>query len=185
MNRTRKAAALTLCLLLVSASQLGADVKADEKGLVRFEGTLGRVVNLFGGKAAREGIKSTVAVKGDRKATMNDAGGQIIDLNEEKIYDLDIRRKTYKVTTFAELRRRMEEAQRKAEEDARKEQAREKPPSLRSRRAIRTRKSWKWTSTSRRLARRRPSTASTRASSSRRSRCARKERPSRRAAGSC
>jgi hypothetical protein len=127
MNRTSIAAAFTLCLLLVSARHLGADVKADEKGLVKFEGTLGRVVNLFGGKAAREGLKSTVAVKGDRKATFGDAGGQIIDLNEEKIYDLDIRRKTYKVTTFAELRRRMEEAQRKAEEDARKEQAREKP----------------------------------------------------------
>jgi hypothetical protein len=127
MNRTRIAAALTLCLLLVSGRHLAADVKADEKGIVKFEGTLGRVVNLFGGKAAREGVKSTVAVKGDRKATLTDAGGQIIDLNEEKIYDLDLRRKTYKVTTFAELRRRMEEAQRKAEEDARKEQAREKP----------------------------------------------------------
>lgn len=127
MKRTRIAAALTLCLLLVSTRHLGADVKADEKGLVKFEGTLGRVVNLFGGKAAREGLISTVAVKGDRKATLNGASGQIIDLNEEKIYDLDIRRKTYKVTTFTELRRRMEEAQRKAEEDARKEQTREQP----------------------------------------------------------
>lgn len=127
MNRARIAAALALCLLCVSAREVRADVKADEKGLVKFEGTLGRVVNLFGGKAAREGIKSTVAVKGDRKATLSDSSGQIIDLNEEKIYDLDTRRKTYKVTTFAELRRRMEEAQRKAEEDARREQARGKP----------------------------------------------------------
>ena len=110
MNRTRIAAALTLCLLLVSARHLGADVKADEKGLVKFEGTLGRVVSLFGGRAAREGTRSTVAVKGDRKATLNDASGQIIDLNEEKIYDLDIRRKTYKITTFAELRRVVDEA---------------------------------------------------------------------------
>ena len=37
---------------------------------------LGRMVNMFGGKAAREGVTSTVAVKGDRKATMNDATGQ-------------------------------------------------------------------------------------------------------------
>ena len=127
MNRTHMTGALTLCLLLASGRHLAADVKADEKGLVKFEGTLGRVVNLFAGKAAKEGIMSTVAVKGDRKATLNDAGGQIIDLNEEKIYELDMRRKTYKVTTFAELRRRMEEAQRKAEEDARKQQATEKP----------------------------------------------------------
>src|SRR6185295_2983366 len=68
----------------------------------------------------------SIAVKGDRKATMNDATGQIIDLAEEKVYDLDLKKKSYKVTTFAELRRRMEEAKKKAEEDARKEAAREK-----------------------------------------------------------
>jgi hypothetical protein len=126
MIRVCTAAALIFSFLLVSAISLRADVKADTKGLVKFEGTLGRVVNLFGGKAAREGVKSSVAVKGDRKATLNDSTGQIIDLNEEKVYDLDIRRKTYKVTTFAELRRRMEEARRKAEEDASKEQPEEK-----------------------------------------------------------
>ena len=54
---------------------------------------------------------STVAVKGNRKATLNDTTGQIIDLGEEKVYELDMKKKTYKVTTFAELRRRMEEAQ--------------------------------------------------------------------------
>jgi hypothetical protein len=99
-----------------------ADVRADEKSHVEFAGTLGRLVNIFGGKAAREGITSTVAVKGDRKATINDATGQIVDLTEEKIYDLDMKKKTVKVTTFAELRRRMEEARKKAEEDAKKEQ---------------------------------------------------------------
>ena len=127
MNRTRIAAALTLCLLLGSARYLGADVRTEEKGLVKFEGTLGRVVNLFGGKGARDGVKSTVAVKGDRKIRLNDTVGQIIDLNEEKIYDLDVRKKTYTVTTFAELRRRMEEAQRKAQESARGAQPREQP----------------------------------------------------------
>ena len=87
---------------------------------------LGRMFNMFGGKAAREGVTSSIAVKGDRKATMNDTTGQIIDLAEEKVYDLDLKKKSYKVTTFAELRRRMEEAQKKAEEDAQKEAAREK-----------------------------------------------------------
>ena len=71
-------------------------------------------MNIFGGKAAREGVTSTVVVKGDRKATMNDETGQIVDLAEEKVYDLDLKKKTYKVTTFAELRRRMEEEQKKA-----------------------------------------------------------------------
>jgi hypothetical protein len=82
---------------------------------------VGKLVNMFGGKGAREGVVSTVAVKGDRKATMSDTTGQIVDLSEEKIYDLDIRKKTYKVTTFAQLRAEMEKAQREAEKAAREE----------------------------------------------------------------
>jgi hypothetical protein len=68
-------------------------------------------------------------VKADRKVTMNDATGQIVDLAEEKVYDLDLRKKTYTVTTFAEIRKQMEEARRKAEEQAAKEEpaAAEKP----------------------------------------------------------
>jgi hypothetical protein len=127
MKRTRTAAALTLCLLLVSAGHPTADVKTQEKGLVRFEGVLGRVVNLFGGRSARDGVTSTVAVKGDRKAMMNDTSGQIVDLAEEKIYNLDMRQKTYTVTTFAELRRQMEDAQRQAQAEARTAEPRERP----------------------------------------------------------
>ena len=126
MIHRRMAAAVTIGLLIVFAHSLEADVKSDQKSLVKFEGMLGRVVNLFGGKAAREGVTTSVAVKGDRKASLSDSAGQIIDLKEEKIYEVDIRKKTYKVTTFAELRRRMEEAQKKAEEDRKKAQAQEK-----------------------------------------------------------
>jgi hypothetical protein len=126
MIRRHVAAAVTIGLLVVFAHSLEADVKSDQKSLVKFEGMLGRVVNLFGGKAAREGVTTSVAVKGDRKASMSDSAGQIVDLKEEKIYEVDIRKKTYKVTTFAELRRRMEEAQKKAEEDAKKAQAQER-----------------------------------------------------------
>jgi hypothetical protein len=57
-------------------------------------------------------------------ATLTESGGQIIDLNEEKIYTLDAKRKSYTVMTFAELRRQMEEARQKAAEDLRKEQER-------------------------------------------------------------
>ena len=126
MKRTQTAIALSTALIILSSYALRADVRSDQKSHVEFAGMLGRMVNLFGGKAAREGVTSTVAVKGDRKATSSDATGQIIDLAEEKIYDLDLKKKSYKVTTFAELRRRMEEAQKKAEEDARKEAGREK-----------------------------------------------------------
>jgi hypothetical protein len=126
MYRIRIAAAFTLACLALSPSSLRADVRADEKTHVELAGMLGRMMNIFGGKSAREGMTSTVAVKGDRKATLNDSSGQIIDLSEEKIYDLDLKKQAYKVTTFAELRRRMEEAKKKAEEDARKEAAKDK-----------------------------------------------------------
>ena len=126
MTRMRSMLALTAVAVFASTYSLRADVRADEKTRVEFAGMLGRMVNLFGGKGAKEGTVSTIAVKGDRKATLNDSTGTIVDLGEEKIYDLDMKKKTYKVTTFAELRRRMEEAKKKAEQDAQKEQAKEK-----------------------------------------------------------
>ena len=125
MKPFRTIAALTLTGCLLSSYSLRADVRADEKSHVEFAGMLGRMFNMFGGKAAREGTASTVAVKGNRKATMSDSNGQIIDLDEEKVYDLDLKKKSYKVVTFAEMRRQIEEARKKAEEDARKAQPQE------------------------------------------------------------
>jgi hypothetical protein len=112
----------TVILVLFASYGMLADVRTEQKTQVQFGGMLGRVMNLFGGKAAREGVTSTVIVKGDRKVTATDTTSQIIDLAEEKVYDLDLRRRTYKVTTFAEMRRRLEEAQRRAQEDARQQQ---------------------------------------------------------------
>jgi hypothetical protein len=106
---------------LVCTGVARADVRADEKSIVKFEGMLGRMVGLFGGKAAKDGITTTVIVRGDRKMTMNENGGQLVDLAEEKIYDIDTRGKSYKVTTFAELRRQMEEAMKKATDEQKKQ----------------------------------------------------------------
>jgi hypothetical protein len=121
MKRTGILVLLAAGLAWFPAASLDADVKTQEKGHVKFEGALGRVVNMFGGKAAREGVVTNVAVSGDRKATMHDGGGQIVDLAEEKIYDIDTRRKTYKVTTFEELRQQMREAQARAAKEARED----------------------------------------------------------------
>lgn len=125
MSRVRIGAIVAIAALVVSSQVVRADVRADEKTHVELAGILGKMVNLFGGKAAREGIATTVAVKGNRKATMTDSNGQIIDLTEEKIYDLDLKRKTYKVTTFEQLRRQMEEARKRAQEDAARERSRQ------------------------------------------------------------
>ena len=114
-------------LFIVSVSAVvSADVRSDQRVRFQLGGAVGKLINMFGGKGAREGVTSTVAVKGNRKATLSDTTGQIIDLSEEKIYDLDMKKKTYKVTTFAELRAEMEKARREAEQQAR-EMERERP----------------------------------------------------------
>lgn len=118
---------LIVAVLATAVIPLHADVRTDQRTKFQLAGALGKVVGMFGGKAAKEGAVSSIALKGDRKATMGEATGQIVDLAEEKVYDLDLKKKTYTVTTFAELRRRLEEAKKKAEEDAKKEQAADQP----------------------------------------------------------
>ena len=118
MKTRHLALVATIALSLATAATLRADVKTQERTQVRFEGALGRIVNLFGGKGAREGIVSTVALKGNRMMSTTDTTGEIVDLGEEKVYQLDLKKKTYTVVTFAELRRQMEEAMAKAKKDA-------------------------------------------------------------------
>jgi hypothetical protein len=118
---------LATCIAAVSAVGLQADVKTEQKGQVKFAGALGRMANIFGGKAAREGVVTKVAVKGDRMLTSGGDTGQLVDLAEERVYDIDFDSKSYKVTTFEELRRRMREAEAKArQEQARAEKRDEK-----------------------------------------------------------
>jgi hypothetical protein len=103
-----------------------ADVKTRDRSQVKFEGLLGRMMGMFGGKAARDGIIATSAVKGDRKVEMTgDSTGRIVDLKEEKVYQLDLKKKTYEVITFDELRRQLREAQEKAQKEAQKETPKE------------------------------------------------------------
>ncbi len=105
---------LLLSGVLCAAMAARADVKTQEKSQVHFAGMMGRLMGMFGGRAAREGVVDTVAVRGNRKMTVNDTTGRIIDLDEEKVYELDMRAKTYHVVTFDEMRRRMQEAEQKA-----------------------------------------------------------------------
>jgi hypothetical protein len=131
MTRQLKSGALALSLVMLAASAAHAEVKTRDKSQVKFEGMLGKMVGMFGGKAAKEGITSTNAVKADRKMTTTDTTGRIVDLGEEKVYELDYKKKTYTVTTFAELRQQMKEAQeraqREADKAAKEEAGKEKP----------------------------------------------------------
>ena len=102
-------------LALFTASICLADGQVKQHTTVHFGGVVGGIVNVFGGRAAREGITSTTSVKGSRRLTVNGSSGELVDLGEEKIYQLDYDSKTYRVVTFDELRKQMEDARKRAE----------------------------------------------------------------------
>jgi hypothetical protein len=114
---------VVVSLVTMMPGTVEAEVKTREKSQVKFEGMLGRMMGMFGGKTMRDGIVSTNAVKGDRKVTMTDTSGRIVDLAEEKIYELDLKDKTYTVVTFAELRQQLKDAQERARREAEKSSA--------------------------------------------------------------
>lgn len=117
----RRVIAVAVFGVMCAAGVVHADVTVEDKSQVKFAGMLGRMVNLFGGRGAREGLTSSVVIKGDRKATRTGDRLQIIDLREEKVYEVDLKDKSYTSQTFADIRRQMEEARRKAAEQAAKD----------------------------------------------------------------
>lgn len=126
MKRLSRNCAVALPLALVFAMQANGDVKTRERNSFHLEGMAGRVIGMFAGKAAKEGVESMMAVKGDRKATINESTGRIVDLGEEKVYELDMHKKTYTVKTFDDIRREMREAEERAKKNAAEEPGAEK-----------------------------------------------------------
>jgi hypothetical protein len=127
--RRRHTLATIVCITVGCGTATYADVKTEQKGHVKFAGALGRMFTMFGGKGAREGVVSKVAVKGDRMLTSSGESGQLVDLAEEKVYDINFENKSYKVTTFDELRRRMREAEEKARQERTKAEKKEEKAS--------------------------------------------------------
>jgi hypothetical protein len=124
MAATRSLLVATLALSLSTAAFAEGNVQ--QKTRVQFGGVIGGIANVFGGKAAREGVTSTTAVKGNRRLTTNEKSGELVDLSEEKIYRIDYGRKTYEVVTFDELRKQYEEAKKEAAEEAEEEKGSKK-----------------------------------------------------------
>lgn len=115
MLRPRFVAVFVSALVLSAAAVAGADVRTEQKTKVKFENMPGLLSRMFVGKAMGDGVVNTVVVKGNRKATVDGDTGEIVDLDEEKIYSLDFKRKTYRVLTFEQFRRQMEENMKKVE----------------------------------------------------------------------
>jgi hypothetical protein len=124
MKRLALIAAVVVPLLTFAVAHPYADVKTRSQLNMKFEGFLGFMLNR--GKAAKEGLVNTAAVKGNRKATMSEDRGEIVDLGEEKVYTLDVKKKEYTVETFDQIRKRMREEAEKARKEMEKQEPQEK-----------------------------------------------------------
>jgi hypothetical protein len=111
----------------ILAPAVQADVKTTQKSQMKFEGMLGRMAGMAGGASGKDGATNSVAVKGNRMATFTDQTGTIVDLSEQKIYQVDLKKKEYKVMTFAEMKAMMDKARADMEKAMK-----DMPPEMRS-----------------------------------------------------
>ena len=113
----RKISFLVAAMMFALAFTSQAAVRKEENTKVKFEGMLGRMAGMFSNKASDEGVTDVVAVKGDRKLTRTGDNGQLVDLAEEKVYEINFKDKSYKVMTFEEMRQKIREAQEKMQKE--------------------------------------------------------------------
>jgi hypothetical protein len=107
-------------LVLAAAPWLHADLKTRERSSMKFEGMMGRVIGMMG---AAGDSTATIALKGNRLARIDENRGQLIDLGAETISDIDVKKKEYRVMTFAQMREQMK----KLREDMEKQRQQMKP----------------------------------------------------------
>jgi hypothetical protein len=124
----RTSLVLGLCVALPSSSF--ADFRYDETTRI----TGGSLVSMMkfasifskGARQITDPTNSTILVKGNRMAHINQETTEIIDLDQETITNIDHTKKQYSVVTFQEMKAAMEEAMRKAQ--AQQKQASPPPP---------------------------------------------------------
>jgi hypothetical protein len=93
--------ALTFVLGLGSGTCLLADFSYEHTTTMT-GGAMAGMMRTFS-KQAREPIKTSIAVKGDRMVSVSPTTGSIIDLGKETITQIDFQKKTYSVLTFAQF----------------------------------------------------------------------------------
>src|SRR5260370_6192282 len=106
MTRILQMAILTGCL----TAALNADFSYQQSTQVTggFAATAMKLAGAFS-KQAREPNISTVLVKGNRMVHLRPESAQIIDLDSETFTSVNFSKKSYSTTTFAEMKRRMQE----------------------------------------------------------------------------
>jgi len=102
----------------LAAGTLAADFSYEQSSRITggMVASMMKVAGAFS-KQAREPIRDTVAVKGDRMWQGNDIRGQIIDLGKETITTVDFQKKTWSVMTFAEMAQALDNMSKKTRQD--------------------------------------------------------------------
>jgi hypothetical protein len=114
----KKIFALTLTGCLLFGTQLFADFSYRTE--TKFTGgALGSAMKMAMkmSKTARSQMVSTVYIKGDLMANVNESGTQIVDLANKKFINIDHRKKEYSETTFAEMNEAMQRLAEKQEKE--------------------------------------------------------------------
>ena len=106
---------LVLSTVLTAPAAL-ADATIQEKTQLHFGGALGSVINVFGRSATHEGVVTDVVIHKDRRNSRSGDNGEIVDLDEQKVYYLDYERHSYTVKTFEQLRKEYEDAKARSKE---------------------------------------------------------------------
>jgi hypothetical protein len=96
--------------VLLSSTALLADFSYEQT--TRITGGMAASLARFAGKQATEPVTQTVLLKGNRLAHVSPKNADVIDLDKETFTHIDFEKKTYAVTTFQEMKQRMEEAMR-------------------------------------------------------------------------
>ena len=111
-------------LMACAAPMLLADFTYQETSTIT-GGMMQSMMKIAGvfSKQAREPIQSTISVKGDMMVHRSASHVSVIDLRSETITNIDVQKKQYSVTTFAEMKQAMEQMQEKMQKGNKDQQA--------------------------------------------------------------
>ena len=108
---------VSLCLFIAATSL--ADVTFEQ------EAKMGGIMKVL---TLGRGMKSVTRISGNRMRTESGEQVQIVDLDQEKIYQLNTKKKTYTVMTFDQMRQQIQRAMAPAKTKAQENKAEQKSP---------------------------------------------------------
>ncbi len=125
-RRIASCVVLFVLALVVPAVALAAEARVEQNTKMKIGGPIGALANVFMGKAAKEGLDQIQSLKGERLLSRTGDTGELIDLAQEKVWQLNFKKETYTVRTFAEIRKKMEEDAERAKEQAKKNEGKKR-----------------------------------------------------------